>query len=100
VATQNPEKTEPTDETYTFDAVLILAAAVKSCDQSLNRRCILQYLEKNHAELVGACQKYHLDKGERQNASYEIYSGCKNALLPRWSVAKGGVYEDTKWRCN
>lgn len=97
---EEPDKTEPTDETYTFDAVMILAAAVKSCEQRLSRRCVLQYLETNHSQLMGACAKYQLDGGERQNASYEVYSACKQSLMRRWSVAKGGVYEDEQWKCD
>src|SRR5262249_33305640 len=35
----------PTDESYTFDAVLILAKAVKTCEKRVDRRCIMGYLE-------------------------------------------------------
>jgi hypothetical protein len=84
-------KKEPTDESYTFDAVLILASAVKGCEQNLDRHCITKFLETNHASLSGACQKYFLDGGEPQNASYRVYHSCSDHKLTQyWSVQKGG----------
>lgn len=99
VKMKNRKKEEPTDESYTFDAILILAAAAKHCEQMLDRRCIIQYLETNRDELPGACQRYHLDSGERKNASYSVYSNCNGRLLPRWAVVKGGLHEDEGWKC-
>ena len=101
VTANNKKKEAPTGESYAFDAVLILAAAVKQCETTLDRRCITQYLETNHANLRGACQQYFIEKGERQNASYSIYSGCGGKLIPRWSVEKGGksIHDDSKWHC-
>jgi len=101
VTGNNKRKEEPTEESYAFDAVLILAAAVKQCETTLDRRCVTRYLESNHANLHGACQQYFIEKGERQNASYSIYSGCNGKLMPRWAVEKGGknIHDDGKWRC-
>jgi hypothetical protein len=40
--------------------------------------------------LSGACETYHLDKGERQNASYRVYHSCPDHKLTQyWSVEKG-----------
>jgi ABC-type branched-subunit amino acid transport system substrate-binding protein len=99
VKMKNRQKEEPTDETYTFDAVLILAEAVKQCENTLDRHCIIQNLETNHNQLSGACQQYRIDRGERQNASYSVYSNCNGRLLPRWTVVKGGIHEDESWNC-
>jgi hypothetical protein len=101
VNANDKKKEEPTEESYAFDAVLILAAAVKQCEATLDRQCVTQYLETNHANLRGACQQYFIEKGERQNASYSVYSGCNGKLVPRWSVEKGGksIHDDSKWNC-
>jgi ABC-type branched-subunit amino acid transport system substrate-binding protein len=100
-------KPEPTEESFTFDALLILSGAVKDCELTLNRECITRYIENNHLVLQGACQKYFIEKGERQNAKYMVYSNACNGragspLQPVWSVEKGGeqVHGDDKWKCS
>jgi ABC-type branched-subunit amino acid transport system substrate-binding protein len=108
-AVKDKEKTksEPTDESFTFDALLILADAVKDCEETLDRRCIARYIENNRLSLQGACEKYLIEKGERQNAKYTVYSNaCKGrvgtVLDPLWSVEKGGgqVHGYDKGKCN
>ncbi|GEM_PF-6001265 len=95
------DKEEPTDESYTFDAVLILASAVKGCEQSLDRRCIIQFLETNHDALSGACEKYFLDKGERKNASYRVYHSCPDHKMTQyWSVHKGNTEAQDDESCS
>jgi ABC-type branched-subunit amino acid transport system substrate-binding protein len=96
---ENKQK-KPTDEIFAFDAVLILAAVVKECEQSLNRQCIAETLERNHASLAGACQSYDIEAGERQNASYSVYAACGKELAPFWVVQKGEVRCDANWKCS
>jgi hypothetical protein len=81
---------ENTDEGYAYDSVLILTSAVKKCQEmhSLNRGCVLDYLKENQQKLQGACETYHLDDGERQNAFYYVYSinASTRRFTPKWEA--------------
>jgi ABC-type branched-subunit amino acid transport system substrate-binding protein len=92
---------DPTEESYAFDAVLILATAVQDCakpSRTLDRRCVMEYLEKP-TPFAGACEEYHIDMGERQNARYYVYSICGNKFRPRWSVVaeEKELQDDSNW---
>ncbi|HXM61433.1 MAG TPA: ABC transporter substrate-binding protein [Terriglobales bacterium] len=94
-----------TDEGFVYDSVLILAAAVDDCNQSgdLNRGCVLRYLNKHHTNLLGACESYHIEQGERQNAYYYVYAqhvqGKQREMRPRWFTRKEDheLYPSDSW---
>jgi ABC-type branched-subunit amino acid transport system substrate-binding protein len=83
-----------TDEGFVYDSVLILAVAVDDCNRTrnLNRSCILEYLNQHHGSLLGACESYHVEQGERQNAYYYVYAqhddGKRREMRPRWFARK------------
>jgi ABC-type branched-subunit amino acid transport system substrate-binding protein len=83
-----------TDEGFVYDSVLILAAAVDDCNQAgdLNRACLLRYLNKHHSNLLGACESYDIEQGERQNAYYYVYAqhidSKRKEMRPRWFTRK------------
>jgi ABC-type branched-subunit amino acid transport system substrate-binding protein len=83
-----------TDEGFAYDSVLILAGAAKNCNErhALSRACVLEYLRQNQHALQGACETYHLDEGERENAFYYVYSinahDSKREFNPQWSARK------------
>jgi hypothetical protein len=83
-----------TDEGFAYDSVLILAKAAKACREkhALSRGCVLDYLRQYEHALQGACETYHLDKGERENAFYYVYSinpgEPKREFNPQWSARK------------
>ena len=89
-----------TYESYAFDAVIILAEAVESCLQkeTLGRACVRQYLESNNY-LRGECEEYHIDRGERQDAPYHVYSACNGNLRARWSAKThdSELRENVQW---
>lgn len=84
-----PADVAMTDEFYTFDAVLILLKAVKSCEDHLDRLCVMNYLVTNEVELGGACETYQIYKGERQNAAFNVNSVCGDAFQVKWLARKG-----------
>ena len=87
------------DESYTFDAVLILAKAVNSCDAQVSRTCVMEYIEKHHAKLEGACETYFVENGERQNAAFNVSSVCGGAFKVRWLARVSGndLEENPNW---
>jgi len=96
---KKPKGVALTDESYTFDAVLILAKAVKSCAAKLDRNCIMRYIETNHTHLEGACETYSVERGERQNAAFNVSAVCGSTFKVRWRAREGGrdLEENPKW---
>jgi len=78
-----------TEECYTFDAILMIIDAVKSesCKEEISRSCIAESLQKaNH--LGSGCGQYHFVDGESENASYHVFTGCKDKLSDIGTVEK------------
>jgi ABC-type branched-subunit amino acid transport system substrate-binding protein len=98
---KKPQRVVLTDESYTFDAVLILARAVNSCDGQVNRSCVMRFIKEHHDDLVGACETYFVDRGERQNAAFNVNSVCGGTFKVRWLARKDGdeLEDSPKW-CN
>ena len=87
-----------TDEPYTFDSVLFLSEAVNSCKERLDRTCVLRYLEKHH-QLVGACETYYIDDGERASAAFNVDAVCGDTFKVKWFAERGGtkISENPNW---
>lgn len=93
----------PTNEGYAFDAVVLLATAVedRKKHETLDRRCIKEFMEEHGNGLAGVCERYQIANGERRNAPYYVYSSCKRELKPHWAIIQDEQepYENDNWFC-
>jgi ABC-type branched-subunit amino acid transport system substrate-binding protein len=94
-----PAEVVLTDESYTFDAVLILSEAVISCKERVDRACVMRYLEINHGQLHGACETYLIDSGERRNTAFNVDAVCGDTFKVKWFARPGGktIDENPHW---
>lgn len=70
----------PTDECYTFDAILLLKETLDLCKkEEINRACIAKQLSIQ-THLPAGCSEYRFVDGESAGAVYHVFTMCNKVL--------------------